>query len=676
LSLTGNLEDLPLLDIIQIVSFSRKTGYLSIEMAGGEGGIVFREGLVVSAFTADSPPPDPRLSGLPPDRRDKAIRSRIGFALERLARLREGSFGFELTGEVPATLGTRDIALETLAGGINPQDLLLDLASGIDDARAESAAAVEASFATPEEGVLAEESEPVVPSAAFASDLAAPELAAPSPDESGDVAAAETAEAAIDDAVDRAFDAASIAAGADETGGEPAGAGPADYSPQTVPLPALEIPPEFVPASAPESPAAEAPPVQATPPAGAPEAEAPPAEARPAPGEPAPGVASPAGDAEAARAVSPTAPERPTGAGTPAGKAEPARTILLVDDEEDVRQILGRHFASAGFRIEEASDPDTAVKAAGRLREAHQPFVVVTDLGMPASGGASFHGGFEVVKRVWKMNLRPPVVMMTENLSQSLRLRARQMGIQAFVFKPTLSKLNPRQYEADLSAFAFKLSADLLPRLAVRASLKKVPHRRPETAGPAEPAPAAAPDPGEGREFEFLRRRLRELRQPEDANQIAVLVMKVAREFFERAILFVVKSDDARGLGGFGLAPREETMNLLARTITIPLGDPSVFHDVARTRRSFIGVPAGDRWVGHLIGRIGRFHSHAVAVLPLVAHRETIALLFGDCPETGREVGGLEALEVFVHQAGIALENVFLQKKLQAMQEKEGPGVR
>ena len=39
-------------------------------------------------------------------------------------------------------------------------------------------------------------------------------------------------------------------------------------------------------------------------------------------------------------------------------------------------------------------------------------FVLVTDLGMPASGGASFHGGFEVVKRLWKMKLRPPTLMM------------------------------------------------------------------------------------------------------------------------------------------------------------------------------------------------------------------------------------------------------------------------
>src|SRR6185295_7932765 len=49
LSLTGNLEDLPLLDILQIVSFSKKTGYLSIRTGAGEGAIVFHDGFVTSS---------------------------------------------------------------------------------------------------------------------------------------------------------------------------------------------------------------------------------------------------------------------------------------------------------------------------------------------------------------------------------------------------------------------------------------------------------------------------------------------------------------------------------------------------------------------------------------------------------------------------------------------------
>ena len=304
--------------------------------------------------------------------------------------------------------------------------------------------------------------------------------------------------------------------------------------------------------------------------------------------------------------------------------------------------------------------------------------MLVTDLGMPASGGASFQGGFEVIKRLWKMNLRPPVLMMTESLSQSLRLRARQMGVQSFVFKPTLSKLNARQFEADLVRLRLEAREGraAAPRRGGRAAARRARRRARRRLAAAAAAEAGAPAEGAARPFEFLKRRLVELRQGGDANEIAMLVMKVAREFFERALLFVVKNDEARGLGGFGLAPRDEALNLLARQITIPLGEASLFKDVARERRAFSGPPPSDRWLGHMMGRIGRFQSRGIAILPLVAHRETIAIVFGDNPETGRDPGSLEPLEVFVQQAGIALENVFLQKKLQAAEDKDRASLR
>ena len=618
MALQGNLEDLPLLDIIQIVSFSRKTGYLGVKMVGGEAAIVFREGLVVSAFTAHSPAPDPRLATLPPVARDTAIKRRLGFALEELARLREGAFGFELTEDVPETVGGRDIRHETLHAGINPQEMLLTLAQGMDDDRAQSAAAVEASFATPAEGIVAAElaalAPPVVPAEAVRSAFtnAPPPPAAPSAPIPGPEQWQTTT--------------------------------PPKYSPDTRPLPkvpreAVAAPPPVV-AAAPPGPAA-VPPGAATLP---------------------PGVRAPVTESAAAR---------------PAPSSEPrARTILLVDDEADVRQVLGRSFAAAGFEIVEAGDPEEAAKAATGLRSESKPFVLVTDLGMPASGGASFQGGFEVVKRLWKMNLRPPVLMMTESLNQSLRLRARQMGVQSFVFKPTLSKLNPRQFEADLGAFTAKLLKDVLPHLAELAVLRpKAAPRKAETTKGAEPA-AAAPHESAARPFEFLNRRLVELRQGGDANEIAMLVMKVAREFFERSLLFLVKNGEARGLGGFGVAPRDETLNLLARQITVPLAEPSLIRDVIRERRTFSGPPPSDRWLGHVMGKIGRFQSKGVTLLPLVAHRETIALVFGDNPESGRDTGNLEPLEVFVQQAGIALENVFLQKKLQAAEDKDRASLR
>jgi CheY-like chemotaxis protein len=621
MSLTGNLEDLPLLDILQIVSFSKKTGYLSIRTSAGEGAIVFSEGLVVASFTWDSLPVDPRLRALPADKRAALLRQRIELALEQLIRLREGQFHFSLSERTPTTVGVRAIADETLDAGINPQELLLELARGMDEDRRDSTAAIESSFA--------EAPEPPPATAA----------AEPGPD-------ADAAETELELQPEPPLEPPPLPAPSPDV--------PDDEGPQTV---RFGVPP-LVAGTRPL-------PADAAPPAAPPRAPAPPS--------------APPTPAVAALASEWTAP-----------KAAPARQrILLVDDEADVRRVLAEHFARAGHEIVEAEDPESGVKQAGKLSRAGQSFIVVSDLGMPTSGGSSFQGGFELVKRLVKMNLRPPVLLMAETLSGALQARARQLGIAHVVFKPSLSKLDPPQFEADLRAFARKLLADVLPDMGPApgpaSSGQKAARPRGEKRG-GEPERAAAPASGAGTapagrkertaqelagELEALQRRLEDLRKGGDATQVSALVMEVAREFFERALLFLVKNGQIRGLGGFGRAPGEENLNLLARDVAVPLAEPSVFQDVVTRRAPYWGPLPEGKWSQYLIGRIGRFQSADVALIPLLTHRETIAVLFGDNPESGRTPGRLESLEVFINQAGIALENAFLQRKLQALQGRE-----
>lgn len=585
MSLNGNLEDLPLLDILQIVSFSKKTGYLSIRTGAGDGAIVFQDGFVVAAFSAETPPFDKRYRDLPPEKRLPLLRQSIERGLEQLIRLREGQFSFSLTDEIPTTVGPRDISLETLPQGINAQELLLDLARGMDEDRRESTAALEASFAEP-----------------------------------------------------------------------PEDAGAASQAPPAVPRP-----PAPAPSGPPPAPAVAA------------------APARPA--APAPSPAAPAAAASPSGAAPP---------GPPSG-AEEESTILLVDDEEEVRRILAERFARGGYNVVEAEDPDSAVKKAGRLGKASIPFLLVTDLSMPTSGGTSFQGGFEVVKRLWKMNLRPPVLLMAETLNSTLQARARQMEITHFIFKPGLSKLDPDQFEADLRAFGTKILTDMLPRLGPAAPLARRPtaggdpRRSAEPAAteaaqdaaatgrqaggdPSSAAPPAATPAEMSRDFAQLHRWLEELGRSQDATQISALVMRVARDCFERGVLFVVKNDAIRGLGGFGAAPRDEKLGLLVRDVMIPLGEPSVFARVALGRKPHVGPWPDDKWARHFLGKIGRFHSTGLAMLPLLTNRETVAVLFGDNADSGRPLGRLAALETFVNQAGIALENAFLQRKVSAMQ--------
>jgi len=564
-SLNGNLEDLPLLDILQIVSFSKKTGYLAIQAEPGTGAIVFREGLVVASFTWDSLPVDPRAASLPAAKRNNLVYNRIALALEQLIRLREGQFSFNLTEQIPTQIAGREISGETLPAGINPQELLLDLARGIDEDRRDSSAALEASFAAPMEEETFDDttgSDEVV--ASFVQDMSAPP---------------------VDDEVEQSL------------------------SEWTIPVP---VPPE--------------PPV-------------------PVPAAPAP--------------APPKAPAEPD--------EMRQRTLLLVDDEDDVREILAALFRLVGYDVVEAADPGGAVKEAQKLGRAGKPFLLITDLGMPTSGGSSFHGGFEVVKRLWKMNMRPPVLMMTESLNPSLQARARQMEISSFVFKPSLSKLDNRQFEADLRAFASKLVQDVIPRLGRPQATARKQEARAAAGVPTAPAPLPSAEEL-SQDFSMLQQRLDELRRHGDATQISTLVMRVAREFFERGILLLLKNEELRGLGGFGPAPRDQQIGLLARDIVVTLKEPSVFREVIDRRHPFVGSLPEGKWSRYLVGKIGRFQSNEVALIPLLTHREAIAILFGDNPETGRSIGRLDGFEVFINQAGVALENAFLQRKVQSLE--------
>jgi CheY-like chemotaxis protein len=540
MGLNGRLEDLPLLDIVQVVAFSQKTGFLSVETPRGEAGIVFERGLVVASFTPGGPPLDPRAAQLDDDQRARMIRGRIETTLEHLIRLREGGFHFSLTPEVPAQVSGRDISEETLSYGIKADELLLELTRGMDEDRREASAAVESGFAE-----------------------AAEEAAAHTAPPAGAVAEAE-------------------ADLPEETGIE---------APDSAPLASEALPPIQPPSAASQG------------------------------------------------------------------------VVLLVDDEADLRTLLAETFIDGGWQVVEAGDPATAMRAARSLSDLGLPFVLVVDRSMPSSDGASFDGGLEVVRRLKKAGFSTPVLMMTDRMTGAVTDRARKLGVAKFVFKPTLSRLDSDQFAADIRAFGLHIRERSLPLLGAAASVPTLP-------SPALAAPVPRTEEA-WRQAADLQRRLEDLRRPQDAAQISALVMNMARDFFERAALFIVKDEELRGLGGFGPAAGDDII-LVLRDLMIPLAEPSVFQDAVASGRPHVGPLPEGPWERKLLATLGRFDAKDGALLPLVANRETIALLYADNPNSGSAIGVLETLEVFLSQAGVALENAFLQRKLEA--RRAGPG--
>ena len=128
--------------------------------------------------------------------------------------------------------------------------------------------------------------------------------------------------------------------------------------------------------------------------------------------------------------------------------------VVLVDDEAEVAEVVGDELRASRVLVRSASNPKEAVALVREHSEAGERVVVITDLRMPTSTGRSFYGGFELVRRLKKNGFNPPVLLMTERLSEKARARAMELGITKVAFKPSISKLDPEEYKTDLRGFA------------------------------------------------------------------------------------------------------------------------------------------------------------------------------------------------------------------------------
>ena len=103
--------------------------------------------------------------------------------------------------------------------------------------------------------------------------------------------------------------------------------------------------------------------------------------------------------------------------------------VLIVDDSETVRIKLKSALQASGLIIHEASD---GLEGLGVLEETRTINLIVSDLNMPGLNGLDFieqARTFEEFKEV-------PVLIVTTEVAQSLKQRAKDLGVRAWMQKP------------------------------------------------------------------------------------------------------------------------------------------------------------------------------------------------------------------------------------------------
>ena len=112
--------------------------------------------------------------------------------------------------------------------------------------------------------------------------------------------------------------------------------------------------------------------------------------------------------------------------------------ILVVDDEPNIREVVGQYLRREGYAVVSAADGEEALQAYKRER----PDLVVLDLMLPKLGG------LEVYRRLLGTEGRVPLIMLTARGEEEDRIVGLSMGADDYVVKP----FSPRELVARVTA--------------------------------------------------------------------------------------------------------------------------------------------------------------------------------------------------------------------------------
>jgi hypothetical protein len=148
-------------------------------------------------------------------------------------------------------------------------------------------------------------------------------------------------------------------------------------------------------------------------------------------------------------------------------------------------------------------------------------------------------------------------------------------------------------------------------------------------------------------------------------------VLRYAAEFMNRAVVFTVREDGIRGLGQFGIVDPEGLADAHVRDLQIPLGSDPTFTRVITTRITVKEPPVRTEWSHYLFEQLGGGEPREIFLGPLVSEGKVVALLYGDNLPEKSPIADTDSLEIFLAQAGLAMEKAHLQQRLkEKVQEK------
>ena len=320
--------------------------------------------------------------------------------------------------------------------------------------------------------------------------------------------------------------------------------------------------------------------------------------------------------------------------------------VVAIDADLAVLEWVKQGLADAFPRIHIFQRSELGI---GRIRQylarAEIPLVLLS-ANAPADPLSGAHDFIEIIRRLKTQSQRMPIVLLVEPGADPLSGRGKVSRPDAVAEKPTASQFADPRREPLRTEYIEGLRDVLVACTCER------------RAASSHSSTAASLSPDSLLRLKEVSARMRD---PSSSGEVLPHVLHFASEMFSRVAMFMIRDDTAQGIAQVGLPKGGGPDERGLREVILPHREPAWFRRAFDSRGPVRAAPSGDG-DQRLAVLLGNAIPDEAYVAPIESGEQVVALLYADNLPGDEPIGDTSALEVVLHEAGLALDRAWLER--------------
>lgn len=343
---------------------------------------------------------------------------------------------------------------------------------------------------------------------------------------------------------------------------------------------------------------------------------------------------------------------------------KPPRNFIVVDDDPGTAEKIASLLQERKSPVHVFTNYNSFLESVAQADPATTTLVI--DLIMPRRDGRGVLGGLELLEEVRAQYPDFQVLVMSDHPNREAEQSVRNFGVPTLFPKPKKDDVLTERGRAGLIALVdaiIALSEDSSEEPEQADGLYNIGAellREMGEVATGTPEQSSQQSPG----LHLLRGMLQELNNPSLGGGIILLILRFASELMNRAVILLVKEEEIVGLGQFGIELNGDSADVRVRNVKLPREEDHLFEDALQSFSPYRSTAKKSEWNDYFFEQLGGQRPGEVFVGPLVSEGRVVAVLYGDNLPDEKPIGDTEALEIFLSQAGLAMEKALLERRM------------